>query len=458
MRRLRQLLPTLAGLVPGLAAFAADHRFPPPEFEAGHQLPVPTTPPPRGLAWEWIDTSLLLVGLAVALWLVYGRRSRKGLMVLSLASLAYFGFYRKGCVCAIGAIQNVALGMFDRSYAIPVTVLIFFLAPLVVALFAGRVFCSGVCPHGAIQDLVLIKPLKVPGWLEHSLGVIPFLFLGAGAIFAATGSAFVICRYDPFVPLFRLNGSVALITLGAAFLLVGMFIGRPYCRFLCPYGALLRLASLVSKWRVRVTPDTCTQCRLCEHACPYGAMREPTPAGATSEPAPVQRRRIGWLLLALPVLVAAGALIGWQLGAPAARLHPTVELAERYVQQKLQPVAYPPSSPEALSLVRAEADPEALLASARKIRERMVLAGWLFGGWAGLVIGLKLLTLSLRPVRTDWEPDRGACVACARCFESCPNEQVRRGLIPAAPPLAAAPAPAAATAAKPQPALAGRTS
>lgn len=432
---------------------AADHRFPPPEFETGHKLPITTTPEPRALALEWLDAGILLLALAIATWLVYRQRSRRGLIALSLGSLAYFGFYRQGCVCAIGAIQNVALGIFDSSYAIPVTVLVFFLAPLIFALFAGRVFCAGVCPHGALQDLVLIKPVKVPAWLEHSLGLIPFVFLGAGAIFAATGSAFLICRYDPFVPLFRLTGSLPLLTLGAAFVVTGLFVGRPYCRFLCPYGGLLRVASLVSQWRVRVTPDFCTQCKLCEHSCPYGAMREPVVAAPKPEPVAWQRRRLTWLLLALPVLMAGGALAGAQLGPAGARLHPAVALAELHARQQIAPVAHPPMSPDALALERAANDPEGIAAAARDIRRRVTLASWLFGGWIGLVVGLKLIALSVRTARTDYEPDRGACVACARCFEYCPNERVRRGLLPvealATHPALEPPAPV--------PAAAGRT-
>jgi polyferredoxin len=424
-----------------LAANAAEHRFPPPEFEAGHVLPATATPAARSLAWQYVDVAVLLVALAVATWLIYRRRSRQGVMALSIFSLAYFGFYRDGCICAIGTIQNLALGIADRSYAIPLTVLVFFLAPVVVALFGGRAFCAAVCPHGALQDLVLLKPVKVPGWLEHSLGLVPFIFLGAGVAFAATGSAFIICRYDPFVPLFRLSGSVPLLTLGAAFLVVGIFVGRPYCRFLCPYGALLRLASLVSKWRVRVTPDYCTQCKLCEHSCPYGAMREPVAAPATPEPPARQRRRFALLLLALPFLVAAGALLGSKLGVPAARIHPTVARAELYAEQQKTPQAFPPMTPEALSLERAEADPAALRESARQLQQRYILAGWLFGGWVGLVIGCKLLALSLRTARTDYEPDRGTCFGCARCFEYCPNERTRRGLPPLEIP-GTAPAPA----------------
>jgi polyferredoxin len=89
----------------------------------------------------------------------------------------------------------------------------------------------------------------------------PYIYLGAGVLFAATGSAFIICEYDPFVPIFRMNGRTLMVLAGVTLLLLGVFVGRPYCRFLCPYGALLKLGGIVAKWRVRVTPDYCTQCR-----------------------------------------------------------------------------------------------------------------------------------------------------------------------------------------------------
>ena len=55
--------------------------------------------------------------------------------------------------------------------------------------------------------------------------------------------AVLICQYDPFVPLFRLNGPGYMLFLGGVLLATGLLIGRPYCRFLCPYGVLLRLLS-----------------------------------------------------------------------------------------------------------------------------------------------------------------------------------------------------------------------
>ncbi len=61
-----------------------------------------------------------------------------------------------------------------------------------------------------------------------------------------------------------------MLILGACFLVIGLFIGRPYCRYLCPYGALLRPLSRLSRWHVRIPPEECINCRLCADACPYG--------------------------------------------------------------------------------------------------------------------------------------------------------------------------------------------
>jgi ferredoxin len=311
---------------------------------------------------------------------------------------------------------------------VPLTALGFFLLPLLFALFSGRVFCSSVCPHGALQDLVLIRPLNAPYWLDQGLSLLPFVYLGAVVIFAFTGSAFLICQYDPFVPLFRMSGRTLMVLTGVALLLLGMFVGRPYCRFLCPYGALLKMTGAVAKRRVRVTPTNCTQCRLCEGACPFGAMREPESSRAEPQFLSTDRRRLGWLLLLLPVLVDAGGLIGKQFSGVASTRHSTVRLAQRLVaEQPTSPVSN--ASAEDLELARGQQQPKEILAQAAHIEKQFTWSGIAFGAWVGLVIGLKLISLAVRRNRTDYEPDPGTCVACARCFETCPNEMARRGLI-----------------------------
>src|SRR5206468_2478875 len=130
------------------------------EFDGGHQLPTATFPAARAFVFQYLDVLVLAAFLFLATWLIYKKRSRKGVLALSIFSLLYFGFWKKGCVCSIGSVQNIALGLADHSYAVPLSITAFFVLPLAFALFAGRSFCAAVCPHGALQDLVLLKPLK----------------------------------------------------------------------------------------------------------------------------------------------------------------------------------------------------------------------------------------------------------------------------------------------------------
>ncbi|HSU57510.1 MAG TPA: 4Fe-4S binding protein [Candidatus Dormibacteraeota bacterium] len=402
-------------------------RFPPPEFESGHQLPLTAVPGGRAWIWEYIDVAVLLAALGIATWLIYKKRSRKGILALSIFSVLYFGFWRKGCVCSIGSLQNVALGVCDSSYGLPIGVLAFFVLPLIFALFAGRSFCAAVCPHGALQDLVLLRPIRLAPWLEQGLSVVPYFYMGAGVLFAATGSGFIICQYDPFITVFRMNGPVLMVTAGIVLLLLGTFVGRPYCRFLCPYGALLKLGSVFSRWRVRVTPTFCTQCRLCEASCPFGALNHPSSANPTDiRP---ERRRLVWTLVLVPVAVIVGGCLGFLASPAASRMHPTVQLAELFLKKGNAPVAYGPLTPEAFALERARRDPKQVLMEAALVQKRFQTATPLFGGWIGLVVALKLVGLALHRQSTDYEPDRGNCFSCARCFEYCPNETGARAFL-----------------------------
>ena len=89
------------------AAGLGEARFPAPEFDSEYELPLPTVPAPRGGAFAGLDVAVLFLALVLAAYLGLARRSRRGLLTLTLFSLGYFGFWRKGCVCSVGAVQNV---------------------------------------------------------------------------------------------------------------------------------------------------------------------------------------------------------------------------------------------------------------------------------------------------------------------------------------------------------------
>lgn len=247
----------------------------PEQIGAGYVTPEVQKPRPRAYWLEGLDVALLAAAMGLAVWLVLYRRSRRGALILTIACLAYFGFYRKGCVCPIGSIQNVAVALTDPHYSIPILVTAIFFLPLLAALFYGRAFCGGVCPLGAIQELVVLRPVQVPRRLDRALGLLKYAYLALALWFAvqpAPARDFLICRFDPFVGFFRRDGFAHMLLLGGGFLLLGIFVGRPYCRYLCPYGVLLSWCSRLAKRGVVITPDKELDCGLCSEACPYGAI------------------------------------------------------------------------------------------------------------------------------------------------------------------------------------------
>ena len=417
------LVPALLVLICLPAPAAAGDFIPVPSFNR-YEIPQTQNPAPLPEWREWLDVAALAVGLGLASWLALVRRSRRGLFLLAIVSLAWLGFWRKGCICPIGTIQNVALALGDPTYAMPAAAVAIFALPLVFTLLFGRTFCAAVCPLGAMQELVAVRPQKVPLWLDHALGLLPFVYLGAAVALAATDTAFLICRYDPFVSLFRLSGDVHMLILGGCFLAVGMFVGRPYCRWLCPYGAILGLASRVARRHVQIPPEECIRCRLCEDACPYNAIREPTVVPAADQRR-AGRRRVGVAIVLLPLWIAAGGLLGSKLGPSLARLHPTVRLAESLRGE-------PPAGARndaAEAFLAGGRSTESLGEEADAIVHRLDRAGTWFGVWVGFVVGCKWIQLSVRRRRVDYQPDRSNCVSCGRCFSYCPAELAQSGVV-----------------------------
>jgi len=395
----------------------AVQRFPKPEFESSYLQPQTLVPNPRATILSVLDIIVLTGALSVVSWLVLKRRSRIGVFFVSIVSLIYFGFYREGCVCSVGSLQNIALSLFNRSYGISLTILAFFLLPLLFTLFFGRTFCAGVCPFGAMQDLVAFRPQKLGSRLNAILGLIPYIYLGLAVLYAATGSDFIICRYDPFVGIFRFNASFGMFLFAGLLLISGIFIARPYCRYLCPYGVLLNWISRFSWRHMTITPAACIQCRLCEDSCPYDAidfpMRQKNPDSKH-----FRLRKFILISLLIPVLIGAGGYTGSLLHETLAGVNPTVGLAKQ--------VLNPPKDttlPETFEITafRSSGKPaEQLFKEVDVILDNFFWGGWILGGFIGLVFGMLIAGRMLTKYRVDYVPNKAHCFSCAKCIDYCP--------------------------------------
>lgn len=417
----KKLLPYIIFLVLltwHMVIFAQD-RFPRPEFESGYEYPTHQMPLQRSHLWEYVDVVVLIAALSLTTWLALKKRSRQGLIWMSVFSLAYFGFYREGCICSVGSVQNVALALFNNSYSIPLTALLFFIIPLVFALAFGRVFCAGVCPLGAIQELTGFKPVKLPKPVESVMAAVPFVYLALAVLFAAMESQFIICRYDPFVGIFRLDAPYAMIVFGALLLISGIFINRPYCRYLCPYGVLLNLFSRFAGKHLTITPAECTNCRLCEDVCPYDAIL-PSDIIVNKEEPEKSRKRFIWYLLLIPVFTFSGALIFYNLGPSLARIDQNVRLAREIRIEK--DTGIEAVSKDAVAFKEAGKTEDELFEEELRIIKRFRKASRWAGAFLGLSLGIGLVSLTIRSTRKEYKPHQGKCYSCGRCFKYCPVE------------------------------------
>ena len=404
-------------MIAATALLSAEYKFPPPEFESGYTLPLERFPQSRAFWLYWLDIIVLVLVILASAWASLKKRSRTVLVGISMFSLAYFGFYKEGCICPIGAISDISLALVDPLYFVSLTTILIFIIPLVSALFVGRAYCGGACPHGALQDLLLVKEVKVPRWLDRSLSVFAYAYLGAVVLFAVTNSYFLICRFDPFVPFFRLNGPFYMLVTGGIFIVTSMFIGRPYCRFICPYGALLKPLALVSVKKVTITPDECITCKLCADACPYSAINKAEKAG-------VKKNINGSLLI---TLILVGLIIGAFLGSYAS-VYGARQNNEVKIALELNAFDAGQIKQEALSLAAAESikkgeSRQIVYERAEKIQSAFKRGGAVLGLFLMLVLGIQVIYSLRRPRRDSYEPDGARCLSCGRCFMSCPVER-----------------------------------
>lgn len=200
--------------------------------------------------------------------------SGKGLPILSSASTH--------ALCPFGGVvsiyQYAVDGTFVKKTHESSFILMFIVFALTVAF--GPVFCGWVCPFGSFQEALGKIGRKlfrrkynrfIPGKLDKILRYLRYVVLIWVVYMTAVTGLLVFAEYDPYYTLFNFwTGEVALsgfIVFGLVVVL-SLFVERPFCKYACPYGALLGLFNLFRIFGIKRNKATCINCKACDKACP----------------------------------------------------------------------------------------------------------------------------------------------------------------------------------------------
>jgi len=219
--------------------FGSSSNFAPPEETHAFQTPETTSAASTAyfIHQQPLKIVLLVVFSAFAVAIIVFRRYDLRRWVL-LLSVVVLGFVMGGFLCPTSAVQNVIL-KFNTGY------MLLFLVPVILSLIMGRVFCGYICPFGAAQELLHVRKwaLKIPSRLMKVLSKLRYVVLVYLVVRVLVTGTAILQDYSPFKPLFSWGGTPITIGITALFALLSVFIYRPFCRTLCPLGALFSLVS-----------------------------------------------------------------------------------------------------------------------------------------------------------------------------------------------------------------------
>ncbi len=198
--------------------------------------------------------------------------------------------------CPIGALQN-ALATLRPTFravggGIPQAGLYVLGSLGIVASSVGRMPCGWLCPFGLIQEYLFklkSRKLELPRWTRHLRYAVLALFVLLLPLFWIDDLGFgqtTFCKFicpagtlEAGIPLLLLRPELRAITgilFGWKFLVLlivvvaSILTSRPFCRTLCPLGAILGLFNKVSLLRLHHDKEACVECGACRTICPTG--------------------------------------------------------------------------------------------------------------------------------------------------------------------------------------------
>jgi len=230
----------------------------------------------RIVQWLFVAVNGWL-GIQFLLWVRYCESGGVGLNVPRPAGA-------EGWLPIAGLMNTKYFLLTGRVPAIHPAAMVLFIAFLLMSVLLKKAFCSWLCPVGTLSEhlwkigkRVFGRNLHLPKWVDIPLRGLKYVLLSffvfvIGAMSTEAIHDFMSTPYGLVADVKMLNffrdiGQTAAIVI-ALLVLLSMLLKNFWCRYLCPYGALLGIASFFSPVKIRRDTEACIDCGKCARACP----------------------------------------------------------------------------------------------------------------------------------------------------------------------------------------------
>lgn len=197
-------------------------------------------------------------------------------------SIPLLGDMSLHAICPFGAVEAfLAFFKYDILISkIHESSFIIFILIMFLSLLFGPVVCSYICPLGSLQEWLSkigkkIFKKKYNAFIPRKIDkILRYLRYGVliYVVYLSTQSLrLIFLEVDPYFALFNFWSDE--VTLGGLLvlgiiMLSSLFVERPWCKYACPFGALVGLSNFISIFKIRRNKSTCISCNLCSKSCP----------------------------------------------------------------------------------------------------------------------------------------------------------------------------------------------
>jgi len=205
--------------------------------------------------------------------------------VLAESGKELFGFIPNvslHAICPFGAVESM-ITLVTAGSLVPklqMSNLVISALILIITIVFGAVFCSFVCPLGTLQEWIGKLGKKIfkrkyntfiPQKVHNILRYLRYISLIAVVLLTFNASRLIFADVDPFFAMYHFftdEITIGSLVILAATMIGSLFVERPWCKYVCPYGALLGIIGKFSIFKIIRKSETCNSCTLCDRQCP----------------------------------------------------------------------------------------------------------------------------------------------------------------------------------------------